>query len=55
MTVLMRAMQPADWPLARSDLILGRNESVHVAPARICDSPLFLLQPFRVLLCYLRL
>ena len=34
MTVLMRAMQPADWPLARSDRISGRSESVHVAPAR---------------------
>lgn len=43
MTVLMREMQPADWPPARSDRILGRNESVHVAPARTSDSPLFLL------------
>lgn len=43
MTVLMRAMQPADWPLARSDRILGCIESVHVAPGTICDSPLFLL------------
>lgn len=42
MTVLMRAMQPADWPLARSDRILGCIESVHVAPARfvipLCSS-----------------
>lgn len=43
MTVLMREMQPVDWPPARSDHILGRSESVHVALARICDSPLFLL------------
>jgi hypothetical protein len=40
MTVLMREMQQADWPPALSDRILGRNESVHVAPTRICDSPL---------------